>query len=517
MKGIGARLTLEAEGVADTPPFMAEYTTLAAVDLGSNSFRLQIGRVVDSQIYELDSLKETVRLAAGLDDRKNLTEDAQARALDALQRFGERLAGFPAEAVRAVGTNTLRVAKNSPQFLARAESALGFPIEVIAGREEARLIYLGVAHGLPRTREQRLVVDISGGSTECTVGTGLKPIRTESLYMGCVSFTQRFFANGRLEDKGLREAELAARAEVSGIAETYIDLGWERAIGSSGTARALAEIITANGWSSGGITRTGLKKLRNQMLKAGELRKLALPGLTPDRVPVIAGGFAIMAGIFAELDLQEMQFSDYALRHGVLYDLLGRSHHKDMREATVEAFMRRYQVDRAQAERVEKTAFKLHDRLAREVGDAQAEHERQMLAWAARLHETGISIAYSGYHKHSAYILANADMPGFSRMDQAQLAALAHAHRGALAKSWPLLTRPGDTRLALALRLSALLHRRRGDARLPGLRLAPRNGGYELALDGTWLASHPLTEAALRDETAQWQAQGVSFRVRDAG
>ena len=496
---------------------MNEHATLAAVDLGSNSFRLQVGRVVGNQIYELDSLKETVRLAAGLDGKKNLTETCQINALAVLKRFGERLRGFAPEAVRAVGTNTLRVAKNSAAFLAKAESALGFPIEVIAGREEARLIYGGVAHGLPASLEQRLVVDIGGGSTECIIGSGLTPIKTESLYMGCVSYSGRYFADGHIDEERLARAELAARAEVETISADFHETGWKLTVGSSGTARAIGEMLRMNGWADKGITRGGLKKLRAALLKAGEIRKLAIPGLAADRAPIIFGGFAIMAAIFDELDLEEMALSDYALRHGVLYDLLGRTHHHDMRETTVTAFMRRYQVDRAQAARVEATALDLYGQVARDLPEAQEEHERQLLVWAARLHEVGISIAYSGYHKHSAYVLQNADMPGFSRLDQAQLSLIVQCHRGSLAKAQALLARTTDTPLALAFRLAALLNRGRGGAELPSMRLTRKNNGFELAIDKAWLKHHPLTEAALADETGQWQSLAVDFHLKRTG
>jgi exopolyphosphatase/guanosine-5'-triphosphate,3'-diphosphate pyrophosphatase len=495
------------------PKQLPEYDTLAAVDLGSNSFRLQVGRVSDDQIYELDSIKETVRLAAGLNAQKNLSEQSQQLALATLKRFGERLRGFSPETVRAVGTNTLRVAKNAAQFLAKAEAALGFPIEVIAGREEARLIYVGVSHGLPAGKEKRLVVDIGGGSTECIVGSGHTPIRTESLYMGCVSYTQRFFAEGKIDSERLQRAELAARTELQTIAAGFREAGWQKAVTSSGTARSLAEMIRLGGWATDGITRDGLKKLRNALLKAGDVRRLALPGLTADRTPVVFGGFAIMSAVFDELDIEHAVTSDYALRHGVLYDLLGRYHHADMREATVAGFMRRYQVDQAQAKRVETYARRLHDDIAPDNGDGQRERDRQLLTWAARLHEVGISIAYNGYHKHSSYILQNADMPGFSRMEQAHLAALVQAHRGALSKAQASISRAEDWPLVFVLRLAALLSRRREGSRLPPLKLTRRGNRYDLAIDHKWFKDHPLTETALNEEISQWQALGFEFRI----
>ena len=495
---------------------MKEYDTLAAVDLGSNSFRLQVARVVDNQLYELDSIKESVRLAAGLTADKHLDEATQLAALACMKRFGERLRGFAPEAVRAVGTNALRVAKNAGEFLAKAEQALGFPIEVVAGREEARLIYVGVAHGQPAANERRLVVDVGGGSTECIIGEGLQPIATESLYMGCVTHTQRYFPGGKIDAQRMHNAELAASEELQTIAAQFLATGWQRAIGSSGTARAIGEILLQNGFASGGISAEGLSRLRALLIRCGDWRKLAIPGLAPDRAQVIVGGFAIMSAVFAELQIEHMALTDYALRHGVLYDLLGRVHHDDLREATVSQFMRRYHVDPAQAQRVEAVALKFYEQIAEGLPEIQRQHETQLLSWAARLHEVGISISYSGYHKHSAYIAQNADMPGFSRMEQARLGLLLLTHRGALAKFLPLVTRPEDWALILAFRLAVLFNRRRADSELPPMRFARKPDRYQLTLDEEWLERHPLTETVLEKEIAQWQAVGLELRVKRA-
>ena len=332
---------------------------IAAVDLGSNSFRLQVGRVVGDQIYPLDSVKEAVRLAEGITPQKTLDGPSQLRALDALRRFGERLRGFDADAVRAVGTNSLRVAKNANQFLVEAEAALGFPIEIIAGREEARLIYVGVAHTLPNPATQQLVVDIGGGSTEFIIGKSFESLALESLYMGCVSYSIEFFGDGRIDKKSLREAELAARKELQTISRQFKKIGWEQAVGSSGTAKAICDMIELAGYSDGGITREGLEMLKARLLKAGDLKAVDLPGLRPDRVPVIPGGLAIMSAVFEELGLERMRFSEGALRLGVLYDLLGRYHHHDLRDATMRNFMRRYEIDDKQAQRVADTALAL--------------------------------------------------------------------------------------------------------------------------------------------------------------
>ena len=491
---------------------MREYSTVAAVDLGSNSFRLQVARVVDDQIYPLDSLKDTVRLGAGLGTDNTLDRDTCNRALASLGRFGERLRGLPRDAVRAVGTNTFRVAKNAQEFLQQAEAALGFPIEIIAGREEARLIYLGVSHGQPASNDKRLVVDIGGGSTEFIIGTSLKPQQMESLYMGCVSYSQRYFPDGKISKSALRQADLAARAEVQAIGGEFSSAHWQQAVGSSGTAKALAEILQANGYSDNGITPEGLAKLRDAMLKAGDCNQLQLAGLRPDRVPVLGGGFAIMAAIFAELDIANMSVSDSALREGVLYDLLGRFHHHDMRETTVRQFMRRYHVDPVQAGHVAQLGIDL----LRQMAGAQPldlEASLQRLSWAARLHEIGLSIAHSGFHKHSAYIIEHADMPGFSKKEQVQLSRLVLAQRGSLNKAAQLLPDNEAWAQILALRLAVLFYRSRMDFELPEIRLERHGSSFELAMSKDWLTRNPLTETALENEAREWKSAGAKLGI----
>ncbi len=489
---------------------MQHQPILAAVDLGSNSFRLQVARVENDQLYMLDGLREAVRLAAGLTEDRRLDKPSQQRALACLQRFGERLRGLPREAVRAVGTNSLRVAGNAAEFLQQAEVALGFPIEVIAGREEARLIYLGVAQGLPQSEGTRLVVDIGGGSTEFIVGNGLQPHKLESLYMGCVSYSVRYFPDGKISKANLKQAELAARSEIQGIASEFSHGHWDMALGSSGSARVLCDILEQNGYSDGGITRAGLEELRRQLLKVGDVSKLNLAGLKPDRVPVLPGGFAIMYAVFCELGIERMQPALGALREGVLYDLLGRFHNHDMREVTVEQFIRRYHVDGSQAARVAHLAELLvRQFLGGQIGDDVSRH----LVWAAKLHEIGISVAHSGYHRHTAYILANADMPGFSKKEQAHLSLLAMAHRGSLEKVRGLLSTPEQFAEVMALRLAVLIYRNRSDVELPGIQGRFSGTKFHLILAQGWLEQNPLTEAALEDESKQWRSLGMSMQV----
>ncbi|HSS27810.1 MAG TPA: exopolyphosphatase [Usitatibacter sp.] len=489
-----------------------EYNTLGAVDLGSNSFHLAIGRVVDDQIYPLDSLKETVRLGSGLTTDRLLDSLAQDRAIAALRRFGERLKGMPREAVRVVGTNALRVAKNAGPFLRKAESTLGFPIEVIPGREEARLIYVGVVHSLPMTDHNRLVVDIGGGSTEFIIGHKLRAKAMESLYMGCVSYTARFFPDGKIEKKSLRQAELAARGQVQTIGARFEKEGWREVVGSSGTARSIADILVKNGQVQHGISASGLAWLRDALIAAGDFRKLSLEGLREDRIPVVAGGVAIMSGVFAELGIAQMTVAEGALRDGVLWDLLGRVHHRDIRDVTVEQFMRRYHVDMTQAQRVGALAKSLHKGLEEKKEGLEA--VAPFLDWAARLHEIGMSIAQAAYHKHSAYILANADMPGFSRQEQGYLSNLVLAQRGKLAKMGPAFEDdPRLAALALCLRLAVTFYRSRRTLKLPRLSIRRTEEGFTLAIDGKWLSENGLVAATLEAEREQWDSVGLAFEV----
>jgi exopolyphosphatase/guanosine-5'-triphosphate,3'-diphosphate pyrophosphatase len=495
---------------------MARHDTLAAVDLGSNSFHLQIGRVVDRQIYPLDSVREVVRIGAGLTAEKRIDRATQAAALEALAKFGERLRGFPRAAVRAVGTNTLRVAKNSPQFLREARAALGFPIEVISGREEARLIYLGVAHSLPVSgagnAPRRLVIDVGGGSTEVIIGTGFDPQLTESLYMGCVSYSLKYFPGGKVEKAGMKAAELAARQELAALVKEYREASWDEAVASSGTARAIENILRENELAAEGITREGLERLRTLLLKIEEADPDRIAGLRPNRAPVLPGGLAILIAAFDALGLESMKVSEGALRHGVLYDLLGRVQHSDMREATVAQFVRRYHIDAAQAERVKNLSLTVYDALT-PGGDREEDPDRTMLEWAARLAETGLSIAHAAYHKHSAYVLSNADMPGFSRMEQARLARIVLAHRGKLGKVQDAGFDGADWKLVFALRLASLILRSRTDARLPFLRVAADAGGFAIDLPQSWLEENPLSADALDAEAKHWKTVGMKLEV----
>lgn len=503
---------------------------VAAVDLGSNSFRMLVAQVVKTpsgtQLRPIDTLRESVRLAAGLTDNKLLGNDAYQRGLTAIRRFGERIRGFDPSKVRAVATNTLRVAKNAPSFIRDAEEALGFPIEVIAGVEEARLIYIGAAHEVSAVQGNRLVVDIGGGSTEFIIGKGYEPKLMESLYIGCVSHSLRFFPKGNIDAHAFKEAELAARREIQVISGAYLKSGWKQVIGSSGTARALADLIAENNFNgqqsegltmgrvngaSGLITRDGLRAMKKHLLKYENLSQVELQGLKDDRRSVWPGGLAIMIAVFDELGIESMEVTDAALRVGVLYDLLGRSQHDDMRFVTVEQFMQRYAVDREQAKRVGIHAAEFLSQLPKPDSEDR-EDNIALLQWAANLHEIGLSIAHNGYHKHSAYIAGNADMPGFSKNDQARLAALLIGHAGKLGK---LANNSSfrDWRMLFCLRLSQVLCRGRSDIQLPKVKVSEVDGSYIVSLSKDWVEEHPLTEFSLLKEAAEWERIGRPYTV----
>ncbi|MBK6601602.1 MAG: Ppx/GppA family phosphatase [Betaproteobacteria bacterium] len=488
------------------PPTPLAATTLAVVDMGSNSFRLEVGRVEGDQVFRLDTWRETLRLGAGIDDRGNLRPEARAAALACLARFAERLRGLHPSGVRAVATNTLRVAKNAASFLPQAERTLGFPIDVITGYEEARLIYLGVAHVLPSSTEPRLVIDIGGGSTEFIVGRGMEALRMDSLKMGCVGMTQRFFGDGRLTAAAFAAADTVARAEVEAIARDFDRSHWTSAYASSGTALALAEILEQNGMSPAGITRGGLDRLRRRMISAGHVRHLSMPALKPERAPVLAGGLAVMAAAMEELEADRINPVGGALRLGVLYDLLGRRIQRDVRTATVDQFQTRWRVDRAHAGRVAAMAQAI---FAAAVDDPEPA-ATQRLAWAALLHETGFSVSHTGFHKHGAYVLQNADMPGFAAGEQSEVATLVLGCRGSLAKMATALGDPVFRAQLLALRLAVLFHHARRPIDPPRFRIE-RGKRVGFQVPARWLKAHPLTAHLLAKEQAEWRALGFAW------
>jgi exopolyphosphatase/guanosine-5'-triphosphate,3'-diphosphate pyrophosphatase len=488
------------------------FSEIAAVDLGSNSFRLQLARVVDDHLIFHDSLREVVRLGAGLSDDKNLSDEALNRAIECLNRFGERLRGLPPQAVRAVATNTFRVAKNAPQLLKAAQEALGFPIEIIAGREEARMIFVGVSHSLPKAEHKRLVIDIGGGSTEFIIGEGLEPLEMESLYMGCVSYSLKYFSDGKITEEAFERAQIAAATEIQTIAKNFKSKHWQEAVGSSGTARALGEVLRLNGLTEGAVTLEGLYQFRQILIGAKEVKKIQLHGLSVDRSSVIPGGLAIMIAAFEGLTIEKLTVANSALREGVLYELLGRMQHDDTRDATVNSFMRRYHVDRDQVKRVQSLSILLLSQVEHMLsGDVAV--AKQYLGWAAKLHEIGVSIAHGGYHKHSAYIIENADMPGFSKMEQESLGFLVRAQRRSLAKLQMPALSEDRTVLVMIFRLAVLFHRNRLDITPPELNLAWHKAGFGLDVESGWLAKNPLTDAELASEVVYWKDLNIELSL----
>ncbi|MGH2571061.1 MAG: exopolyphosphatase [bacterium] len=484
---------------------------VAAVDLGSNSFHMIVARAAPGELVVLDRLREMVRLAAGLDRSHKLSAEAQARALACLERFGQRVRHLPRRAVRAVGTNTLRSAHNAAEFVSRAEAALGHPIDTISGIEEARLVYLGVSRSLPDRGGRRLVLDIGGGSTEVIIGESERTLAMDSLYLGCVSMSQEYFAKGSLDEASWRRAEIAALREFDPIRARFRKLGWEEAIGSSGTIRSVEAVVRAAGWSDQGVTLDALRKLRDAILAAKNVKNLELDGLSGQRRPVFVGGVVAMLAAFETLGIERMDVSDGALREGLLHDLLGRIQHADVREETVNALGERYHVDWAHARLVEATALALLDQVG-EAWDVGDEESRRLLAWGARLHEVGLDVAHAQYHKHGEYIVAQSDLPGFSRDEQRLLATLVRGHRRkfptSVMKEIPKERRERIERLCVLLRLATILHRSRMPDPPPRPEIAIRDSALRLAFPARWLSQNPLTHDDLRQEQAFLEAAG---------
>ncbi len=497
-------------------PYSHAPEKVAAVDLGSNSFHLVVARVTGDQVQIVDRMREMVRLGAGLDANKQLTPAAQNAALVCLERFGQRLRDMPAGSVRVVGTNTLRSARNAETFLGLAEQVLGHPIDIISGVEEARLIYQGVAHTAADDGRRRLVMDIGGGSTEFAVGQGYEVFEVESLYLGCVSASQRHFPAGTITAKGMRNAEIAAQLEIRPLAWRLRNQGWEHTLGTSGTILAVAEVLREMQWCDQGITREALLRLRQHLLEAGHVDRLELPALPDKRRAVFPGGLSILLAAFEVLDIPVMAVSEGALREGLIFDLLGRIEHEDVRQYTVDATARRCQVDPGQAERVRQTALTLLGEVDGE-WSLRDDKYRDMLGWAAQLHEVGLCIAHSQYHKHGAYLLEHSDLPGFTRQEQRLLATLVRGHRRKFPSTafaaLPATEQLPAQRLCLLLRLAVRLHRERSERPLPELHLIPRRKGLTLEFPKDWLDDHPLTKADFKEEGAFLKSAGWRLRI----
>ena len=491
---------------------------LAAVDLGSNSFHMVVARYEHGEPRVIDRLRDSVRLAAGLRTDGTLEPARREKAIACLARFGQRLRVLPPERVRAVATNTVRRLAAPASFLGPAEQELGHPIEVVSGREEARLIYLGVAHGIPESAQRRLVIDIGGGSTEFIIGQHFEALEKESLQMGCVASTLRFFRDGKLTQKRWKQAQTEIAVELQQFAADYRAQGWGDTIGSSGTIKAIGSVLQAAGWSDSGITWPALEKMRDTMLDCGSVERLRLPGLAEERASVLPGGLAILEAAFVALDLKQMRICETAMREGLLYDMIGRAEHRDPRAASIAALAQRYAVDTAHAARVEATALALFDQVARDwqLGNA----ERDWLTWAARIHEIGLAIAHSQHHVHGAYIIENSDLAGFARHEQQVLAAILRGHRrkpddNALRGLPERLRRP-TARVTALLRLAVLLQRGRAADPPPPLDLQADDKLLQLRLAREWLDAHPLTRADLEQERDYLKQFDIKLQVRES-
>jgi exopolyphosphatase / guanosine-5'-triphosphate,3'-diphosphate pyrophosphatase len=490
-----------------------EGITLGAIDLGSNSFHMVLGRLVEGHPLVVDGLKEMVQLGAGLDRTRQLSEASQQRAIACLERFGARARALPEENVRAVGTNTLRVARNAERFLERAQQALGHRIEVISGVEEARLIYSGVVRDRVAKDERLLVVDIGGGSTELIIGEGAAPLDLESLYMGSISMMQLHFEDGKINAKRLRRAEVTALQELERIGGRFRQLGWNTAIGASGTVRAVQRVVRDSGWSKGPITRDSLKKLREVVLEAGSVERLSFAGLNRSRTSTLPGGLAVLSAVMEALDVTALEVSNNALREGLLNDLLGRVLQKDVRDTTVNALMDRYRVDKLQAQRVEDSILRLLAQVT-EAWSLPPLRSHELCSWAARLHEIGLDVAHSHYHKHGAYLIAHGDMPGFTRHEQRLLSMLVRAHRRKFPSGlWRDLTGNDRTveQLAVLLRLAALLHRARTD--VSDVVVVGGRRSLEVRFPLGWLEVHPLMQADLMEEAELLRVGGFELKL----
>ena len=488
---------------------------VAAVDLGSNSFHMIVCSLNNGKLQTIDRLKEMVRLASGLDANNVLDENTQNRALACLEKFGQRIRHFPPGSVRIVGTNTLRTAKNAGQFLIKAEQALNHPIHIISGIEEARLIYLGVAYSLSSNANLRLVMDIGGGSTEYIIGTGDTPKEKESLHMGCVSVSNAFFKEGLLSKNAFNQATLFAEQKLEPFQRKFQRRNWDEAIGASGSLRSIAKVLQAKGWSKNGITWQGLEKLAAHLNQYNHINELNLPELDLERLPVFAGGVAIVYATFKSLGIEQMTVADGALREGLIQDLLGRIYNHDMRSATVQSVADRYRTDKKHATRIKQTINVMLKQLSDDCNWANEENYAQFLNWAADLHEIGIDIAHSQYHKHSAYIIENGDLAGFSNQDQILLAAIIRSHRRKFSQAhFNDLPSPWNIDapfLTLVLRLAVLLHRNRHEDKLPGFKITIIKSRIYLKFPNAWLIQSPLTHADLIQEADYLKSAGLKL------
>jgi len=493
----------------------SQIETYAAVDLGSNSFHMLVTRREHGELRVIDRIKEMVRLGGGLDEQGNLDPAVQEKALNCLSRFGQRLREIPAKNLRAVGTQTFRRLKNAEEFLQTAETALECPVDIIAGREEARLIYLGVTQWVAGHQQKQLVMDIGGGSTELIIGEDFDPLKMESLQFGCVSVTNRFFPGGKISRKRLKKAQRAVATELQEIQSVYRKAGWKLAIGSSGTIRSAASICAANGWCEKGITARSLEKLKQKALSFDCISDIDIDGLSERRQPVFIGGLAILLACFKALRIKEMLVSPFALREGLLHDLLGRLEQRDPREKAVKALMFRFAVDPEQVERIRNTALDLFDQLADK--HSLGSSHRTMLNWATELHEIGLALSHASYQQHSAYLVEASDMAGFSRQEQRFLAALVGFQRRDIpaeyADNLPRRLHKALRITLVCMRLSWIFCRTREDEAIPDIDIILKGSKVNLTLSDGWKQNHPLTIADLEYEQQALKTIGLQLGI----
>ncbi len=492
-------------------------SVIAAVDLGSNSFHMVVAQDQHGQLKVIDRIREMVRLGAGLDQSGNLSQESQERAIECLQRFGQRLQEMHANSVRVVGTNTLRRAKNSTEFIQRAEEALGHPIQVISGVEEARLIYQGTIHSVTGPDAKWIVVDIGGGSTEVIIGERGKPLLMESVQMGCVVLSMKYFPDGGLEKKKFKKALVEAKLQLQPIISTVKKIGWSYAVGTAGTIRTIAELMRELELSDRGITFNGINELINKLQEAGDINNVNFNELAKERKPVFAGGLVVLKAIFEELNIKTMIAAEGGLREGLLFDLAGRIHHQDTRDRTVYSLMRRYHVDFKHAARIKTTALHLLDKISN-VWQIDNDLAYQFLIWAADLHEIGLDISHSRYHKHGAYLLNNSDLLGFSWNEQRLLACLVGNHRrkinAELIDQLPSRWKEQAMYMIVILRLAILINRDHVPKKIPPINTYEIEGNLEIHFAQEWLTKHPLTEAELEQEENYLKNLSVNIKVR---
>ena len=504
---------------------MQDGTRLAAIDLGSNSFRLEVGRMDHGQYLRTEYLKETVRQGSGLDADRNLTPQAMQRGWDCLARFGERLAGFKESEVKAVATQTLREARNRDEFLLKANQMLGFPIEVISGQEEARLIYQGVARQLPQTTERRLVIDIGGRSTELILGQGFEPKTMASYRVGSIAWSTRYFPDNQFTQHAFEMAEIAAKAVLDEALNAYRRDSWDVAYGSAGTVGAIGDVLLAAGWPAGLINRDGLNWLQSKLIQAQSVDRLRLAGMKDDRRAIIGGGLSLMRAVFDLLQIDEMQMATGGLRHGLVFDIMGLEQNQtDVRTKSIERLTTKFGTETTHGIRVGKVAQQLFEQLhpttegpTSNTTDHQERLSRKLF-WAAQLHEIGSQISHSDYQKHGAYILDNSDALGFSLPELHKLSLLVLGHRGKLKKLDIDFEDSAFTEQLMSLRIAVALCHARRDPDLSGLvlgRQAAGFGGYVLDFKSSWAQAFPQSAHLLREEVVAWEKTPCSLMLRE--